>query len=98
MIQSDIDDGQRLRIVAALSNNAEEVVLALSISYPVDEVGIAATFPGMPVMHMEMDELSSNAHWSLEKQSAFGRTISTGAEEIVEPGRENHSFDHRSSK
>ena len=71
MIQSDIDDGQRLRIVAALSNNAEEVVLALSISYPVDKVGIAATFPGMPVMHMEMDELSSNAHWSLEKQSAL---------------------------
>lgn len=71
MIQSDIDDGERLCIVAALSNNAEEVVLALSISYTVDEVGISAAFPGMHVMHMKMDERSSNAHWSLEKQSAL---------------------------
>lgn len=71
MIRSDIDDGQRLRTVEALSRSAEDVVLALSISYPVDEVGIATTFPGMPVMHMKMDELSSNAHWSLEKQSAL---------------------------
>lgn len=71
LIQSGIDDEQRLRTVSALSDSAEEVVLALSISYPVDEAGIATTFPGMPVMHMRMDELSSTAHWALEKQSAL---------------------------
>ncbi|MEE1867004.1 SAVED domain-containing protein [Pseudomonas auratipiscis] len=71
LIQSGIDDGQRLQTVAALAAPAEEAVLALSISYPVDEPAIATTFPDLPIMHMKMGELSSNAHWSVEKQSAL---------------------------
>ncbi|ANC81568.1 SAVED domain-containing protein [Pseudomonas putida] len=71
LIQSGIDDMQRLQTVSAIADRAEEVVLALSVSYPVDEAGIASSFPGLPIMHMKMDDLSSNAHWTLEKQGAL---------------------------
>lgn len=57
--------------MSKITGQVEEVVLALSISYPVDEPGIATTFPGLPILHMKMNNLSSNAHWSLEKQSAL---------------------------
>ncbi|UVK84845.1 SAVED domain-containing protein [Pseudomonas sichuanensis] len=70
-ILSARDDGDRLDPVLAPSENTDHMVLALSVSYPVDEVGIASTFPGIPLTHMRMNELSSNAHWSLEKQSAL---------------------------
>ncbi len=70
-IQSSRDDGDRLQAMAAPTSNTDQMVLALSISYPVDESGICSTFPGVPVTHMKMNELSSNAHWSLEKQSAL---------------------------
>lgn len=71
LIQSDVDDGQRLVAVTNLVDAGEQIVLALSISYPVDEPAIAATFLNIQIMHMKMNELSSNAHWSLEKQSAL---------------------------
>jgi hypothetical protein len=71
LIENGVDDGKRLQTVSTLQGIAEEVVMALSISYPVDEAGIAKTFPGLPVIHMKMSELSSNAHWSLEKQGAW---------------------------
>lgn len=71
LIQEGIDDGQRLETIASPDGIASEMVLAISISYPVDEAGIAATFPGLPITHMKMHELSSNAHWSQEKQSAL---------------------------
>ncbi|WPU60321.1 MULTISPECIES: SAVED domain-containing protein [Pseudomonas] len=71
LIQSGVDDNQRLQAASSIAGEVEEVVLALSISYPVDEAGIATTFPELPVLHMKMDDLSSNAHWSLEKQSAL---------------------------
>jgi len=71
LIQSGIDDMQRMQVASAIVGRAEEVVLALSISYAVDETGIASTFPELPVLHMKMDDLSSNAHWSIEKQSAL---------------------------
>ncbi|WJD61535.1 SAVED domain-containing protein [Pseudomonas kurunegalensis] len=71
LIQNGVDDNQRLQTVSKITGQVEEVVLALSISYPVDEPGIATTFPGLPILHMKMNNLSSNAHWSLEKQSAL---------------------------
>ncbi|AHD17295.1 SAVED domain-containing protein [Pseudomonas asiatica] len=71
LIEKGVDDGRRLEIVASPNGVADEVVLAISISYPVDEAGIAATFPSFPIMHLKMQELSSNAHWSQEKQSAL---------------------------
>ncbi|KHL76116.1 hypothetical protein PpSQ1_01650 [Pseudomonas putida] len=86
LIQSAVDDGQRLRTVTALADHTEEVVLALSISYPVDEPSIAITFPGVPVMHMKMSELSSNAHWSLEKQSAIAEQFHQALKEIAGRG------------
>ncbi|MBD8826093.1 SAVED domain-containing protein [Pseudomonas sp. CFBP 13602] len=70
-IQNSRDDGDRLIPVSAPSENTIQMVLALSISYPVDEAGISGTFPGIPLTHMRMTELSSNAHWSLDKQSAL---------------------------
>ncbi len=45
------------------------VVLAISASYRVDMDGIHATFPQIPVIHMELQGLAVNSSWSEEAQS-----------------------------
>ena len=70
-IQNSLDDGERLHPVATPTEITDQIVLALSISYPVDEAGISNTFPGIPMMHLKMNDLSSTAHWSIHKQGAL---------------------------
>ncbi|RON51771.1 SAVED domain-containing protein [Pseudomonas frederiksbergensis] len=63
------DDGTRF-VVSGAQNARENkaVVLAISASYRVDMPGIEMTFPGVPVVHMERQELSVNSIWSEDTQ------------------------------
>lgn len=64
------DDGQRFQIEGLDGiGNAEEVVLAVSISYLVRSENIATTF-SHPVVRMSMPDLVSS-HWSQAKQNAL---------------------------
>ncbi|WMS87903.1 SAVED domain-containing protein [Pleionea litopenaei] len=47
--------------------NVEEVVIALAFSYPVNSEDLESTF-SMPVVRLTLDGMSSDAHWSQDKQ------------------------------
>lgn len=52
-------------------DNSQEVVVAISASYPVDIEGIKSTFTNLPIFELKLDPINSNSHWSQEKQSAL---------------------------
>lgn len=51
------------------SSPAEDVVLAVSVSYLADIAGIRRTFPHYPMSHLTLDSMEFGNHWSLSKQS-----------------------------
>lgn len=70
---SEPDDGEDRLVVTGLDRvgSEQEVVVAVSLSYPVDKPAIAQTFPGMPVIELALSAPSATAHWSGDKQSAW---------------------------
>lgn len=48
---------------------ADNVVLAVSVSYQTDIAGIRHTFPNYPMSHLRLDSMEFGNHWSLSKQS-----------------------------
>lgn len=66
---ADTDDGTRFLISGAGSaSSAREVVLAVSASYMVEMKDVKATFPELPLVHMERQGLTVNSSWSEENQ------------------------------
>lgn len=65
----DNDDGDDEHFIpeqAELSGN--EVVLAVSVSYPVDRQAISSLFPNLPVHYLSLPSINRNNHWSKRKQ------------------------------
>jgi hypothetical protein len=66
------DDLDRFEIIEPSSPDcSSEIVLAISVSYQTDIDNIKLSFPGMDLFEMRLSHISSNNHWSLEKQSAI---------------------------
>lgn len=65
------DDGKRFEISGLEAATATDVVLAVSVSYPVNDSNLAATFAGLPVVRMTLVDGNQNAHWSAAKQAAL---------------------------
>lgn len=63
----DVDDGEQFSIEPS-SIKGNSVVLAVSVSYPVDRQAIASVFIGLPVHYLSLPQLDRNNHWSKEKQ------------------------------
>ncbi|MXR69578.1 SAVED domain-containing protein [Shewanella sp. JBTF-M18] len=63
----DVDDGEQFSIEPS-SIKGNSVVLAVSVSYPVDRQAIASVFTGLPVHYLSLPQLDRNNHWSKEKQ------------------------------
>ncbi len=68
----DADDTDRFN-TDGLENigDAKEIVLAVSASYVAASADIAATFPGMPVVHMARPNPQPNSLWSEDTQAAL---------------------------
>lgn len=86
---SQTDDGVRFAVSGLESiGTFSEVVLAVSASYQVTLDGIAATFPGLPVVHLARPNPLPNALWSEVNQAAltqqFLQTLATLANRGVE--------------
>jgi hypothetical protein len=67
------DDGlafQEHRQAAPLG--ATEVVLAVAFSYPIDDADLATTFSA-PIEKLSLEGMSSDAHWSEQKQSRLAQ-------------------------
>ena len=67
------DDGKRF-IVSGFdaASNQSEIVIAISYSYPIASEDLASTF-SCPVVRLTLDGMSSDSHWSEEKQSRLAQ-------------------------
>jgi len=55
-----------------VATDATEVVVALAFSYPVDDADLSTTFD-LPIVRLELDGMSSDAHWSEQKQNRLAQ-------------------------
>lgn len=68
------DDGDRFSVSGMEQvEQAHEIVLSVSVSYPTNISGIGQTFPGQPVVAMTLPNLSTDSHWSEAKQAALAQ-------------------------
>lgn len=51
---------------------AKEVTMAISFSYPVNDSDLITAFP-FPIVRLTLDGMSSDAHWSFQKQSRLAQ-------------------------
>lgn len=79
------DDGNRPRqlVIPSLSGSETDVVLAVSASYRVDEVAVAASFPGFPVVRLEAEKTQANSFWSEAVQQAFAAAFRNAVQELL---------------
>lgn len=69
------DDGQRFSIIGldAVSTDATDVALTISVSYSVDVFGVRQKVGSIPVVEMVLASGSPDCHWSEGKQKALGQ-------------------------
>lgn len=69
------DDGNRFTVsgLNAIPQSVDEAVMAVSVSYRADLAGIAAKFPGLPVIELVLEAGGPDAHWSEDKQAALAK-------------------------
>ncbi|AGP46849.1 SAVED domain-containing protein [Serratia plymuthica] len=65
---------------------AEDVVLAVSVSYQADIASIRRTFPHYPIAHLTLDSRAFSNHWSLSKQSRLALQFTEYAKILTERG------------
>lgn len=68
----DADDGERFS-TSGMENlpNAEEVVVAISVSYKIQAANVQAAFPGKPIIWLTLEHGNTSSHWSAAKQGAL---------------------------
>lgn len=82
------DDGRRTFPLDAseLVGNPAEVVLAISLSYPVDLNAVRKTFPRLPVAQLRAEEVRADVYWSAEKQQAIVAAFRGAVQRLMEEG------------
>ncbi|WP_295751501.1 SAVED domain-containing protein [Undibacterium sp.] len=80
-----LDDGNRPRPleIPQMSAEMDEVVLAVSASYLVDDVAIALSFPSLPVVRMSAKIIQANSYWAEEVQQAFATAFRDAVQEMM---------------
>lgn len=70
------DDNSRFRTsLPAHENWGNAVVLAISCSYPILDDNLELSFPGIPVIRMDLVGQTKESHWSSAKQSALAMQV-----------------------
>lgn len=59
------------------ARSAEEVVVAVSISYKADLPALAKAFPGLPLVHMDSGDYQPNNHWDKTQQQRWAEQFVT---------------------
>lgn len=69
------DDGKRFTVTGAgeIVPGTSRLALCISASYDVLDADVASVEPGVPIVRMDLEGRSTDAHWSEEKQQALGR-------------------------
>lgn len=83
-----LDDGLRTLPldVSELTLMQDEVVLAVSLSYPVDIPAVRKAFPGISVSHLQAELLRTDVYWSEEKQRAIAASFRNAIQQLMEKG------------
>ena len=77
------DDGERFAVTGLDAlGDAEEAVIAISFSYPVDRPAIDETFSGFPLILLTLPTPRINGHWSAEKQTALAEQFFDVARQV----------------
>lgn len=63
------DDGKGFVASGFDQPHAGEVVLAVSVSYPIQDENLSATFPSLPVARLTLQDGNPQCHWSEEMQA-----------------------------
>ncbi|WP_105174772.1 SAVED domain-containing protein [Pseudoalteromonas sp. T1lg122] len=83
-----VDDGEQFTIEPS-SVKGNSVVLAVSVSYPVDRQAIASVFSGLPVHCLSLLSLDRNNHWSKQKQDRLSGEFLEYCKELLGQGVEH---------
>ena len=68
------DDGDRFSVSGMdQADQAEEIVLSVSVSYKTNVPGITQAFVGQPIVSMALSKLATDGHWSEAKQAALAQ-------------------------
>lgn len=89
------DDGQRFVPIDLdlVSGGTKEVALVVSVSYRVRIEEVKNKFPDLPVVELCLPDLSSDRHWSEDKQVALGKQFFETAKRLKGYGvRRIHLF------
>lgn len=66
------DDGHRFKVTwEPPMGQPAELVVAVSTSYPILDENLARSFPGIPVMRLDLEGRGQDSHWSESKQAAL---------------------------
>lgn len=77
------DDGNRFKKTwQAPTLPFDTAVLAISCSYPVLNDNLALSFPGVPVMRLDLEGETKESHWSSAKQRALALEVLEAATEL----------------
>ena len=91
----DTDDGRRFQQtgLGAVASGADEVVLAVSVSYQVDLEGVTNKLPNLPVVRLDLVGSAADGHWAAAKQAALAQVFLATAAVIANRGvRRVHLF------
>lgn len=83
------DDGKRLLPfdVTAIETGTPEVVLAVSLSYSVDEDALQRRFGGaIPIVHLRAEETLADRYWSIAKQHACVVAFTDAVQRLMDAG------------
>lgn len=70
------DDKSRFRTTFPSQENwGDAIVLAISCSYPILDDNLQRSFPGIPVVRMDLMGQTKESHWSAAKQSALAMQV-----------------------
>ena len=92
---NDADDGKRFAVAGLqdIPNNTADVALAVAVSYGVRTEDLVAKIGDIPVVRLDLDEISTDCHWSEKKQEELGRQFLNTVKEISLLGvRQVHLF------
>lgn len=83
------DDGESFLIERSYQNRqSRESVVAISFSYPVDTTGIRKSFPNLPQIHLKLDNLRFDNHWSKRKQDRLAYEFVETLKSLIADGVE----------
>lgn len=89
------DDGNRFRVsgLETIGTGSTTAVVAISASYKVDVAGARAKCGPVPLVHLELENASTDSHWSEEKQQALSKQFLDVAVDLAGRGiRDIHLF------